>query len=351
MPGTLATRLGERAEPAAAPVPRSTTCTPALLSAGKSRLEASRSPGGPGRRRAAPARRPRRTCTPRIGAASTSSPAMIGSATRTGWRSTTPASRAQPVPARAGALRAPRQPDRQLVDARAEDGEQRRQQGQREQRGQRRPRPGRRRPGTSGSPAGRAAGRPGRSSAGWRRTRTVRPAVATVRVTASAGVRPYACSSRNRPDHEQPVVDRHAQPEQAGHVDRERVDVVGAARSPCSTPSEPSTAAPPTSTGSAAATSEPKMNSSRISTIGSEIGLGHGQVLGGPGGRRVGQHGAAGDLRGARPRRPAGRRSPGTTPASPPSSAPARVSTATALRLSCDDVLRGLGPASRTCAR
>lgn len=39
----------------------------------------------------------------------------------------------------------------------------------------------------------------------------------------------------------------------------------------CSTPSEPSTAQPPISTGSAAATSEPKMSSSRISTIGSEI--------------------------------------------------------------------------------
>ena len=39
----------------------------------------------------------------------------------------------------------------------------------------------------------------------------------------------------------------------------------------CSTPKEPSTAAPPTRTGSAAATNEPKMNSSSTSTIGSEI--------------------------------------------------------------------------------
>ena len=66
----------------------------------------------------------------------------------------------------------------------------------------------------------------------------------------------------------------------------------------CSTPSEPSTAAPPTSTGSDAATSEPKMNSSRISTIGSEIISAERQVVGGAGGRGVRERDAAGQLHG-----------------------------------------------------
>ena len=67
----------------------------------------------------------------------------------------------------------------------------------------------------------------------------------------------------------------------------------------CSTPSEPSTAHPPTSTGSDAATSEPKMSSSRISTIGSDTASAKRQVLRSTGWTtRRPSGGAAGELGG-----------------------------------------------------
>jgi hypothetical protein len=103
----------------------------------------------------------------------------------------------------------------------------------------------------------------------------------------------------------------------------------------CSTPSEPSTAAPPTTTGSAAATSEPNTSSSRISTIGSEIASAKARS-------RVDRRDDA-SPRTAAPatwvRAPdtASRSSTARNDSSfAESSSPARVSTATALRRSAD---------------
>ncbi len=197
MPGTrwtaavIALASGDRP-----PGPCSTTCTPTLLSAGKSASRVSiatraGAPAGSCRSSFSP------KCTCVIGRASTSSPATIGSATRIGTFSTTCERRVHPVPAARSArglrrrtgnvsTRGPssvRTAGSSVSDSSAAS-----------------PtadsppyaRDFRKSWGNSSSPASAIISNVAEKT-------TVRPAVATVRRTASAGVRPKPCSSRNRP--------------------------------------------------------------------------------------------------------------------------------------------------------